>query len=95
MISLKNNNIRVRCIECKESQYITLALIGKEHEKRSIGTEFEYIHRGESNCSHCNEKLRILSTVYEYPEGHLNYVDNVDQGCIIMEDIDETSFIIT
>jgi hypothetical protein len=93
MIKFKNNDIRVRCIECKESQNITLLLISEEKEKRSIGTEYEYIYRGESNCTHCNEKLRILSTIFEYPIGQFNYVDNVEQGCLIMDKIEESSFI--
>lgn len=91
MLVLKNENVRVRCVECKESQYIKFEYIGKETERRTIDVERQYIYRGENNCTHCENKMRILAMLYEFPTGIINYIDTSDEGCLIMEDLTEDS----
>ena len=88
----KNNLIRVRCIECKEEKLIPVYLIGTEQEQRTIGIEYEHIFRGESNCLNCNERMRLLITLYEFPKNYFNYVDTSSEACLVMNDINEDSF---
>ena len=46
-------------------------------------------------CTHCGEQMRTLIIVYEYPKDFINYIDNSDEGCLIMEDVTEESLILT
>lgn len=83
------DKIRVRCLECQEEHFIEMKHISTEKEQRSISFEYEYIFRGELKCSHCGEEMRLLTTVFEYPKGIINYIDNCEESCISMEEINE------
>jgi len=89
MIEFKNK-IRVRCLECSEEHFIEMKLIGTEKQQRTISFEYEYIFRGELRCS-CDEEMKLLTTIYEYPKGILNYIDHGDESCITMDEITEDS----
>ena len=45
MIKLKNNLVRVRCLECKEEHFIEMKHIGTDKEQRSMSIEYEHIFR--------------------------------------------------
>lgn len=92
MIEFKNPLIRVRCLECKEQNFIEMKLIGTEKEQRSLGFEYEHIYRGELKCSHCSEEMRLLTTIFEYPKGFLNYQETNNKSCLVMDDITKDSF---
>ncbi len=92
MVEYKNNKIRVRCLECREEHFIEMEHIGTDKEQRSLGFEYEHTFRGELKCSHCMEKMRLLTIVYEYPKEIINYVDNSDESCLVMDDVNNDSF---
>lgn len=91
MIEFKSS-LRVRCLECKEEDFIDMKHIGTEKEERSLGVEYEHIFRGEHSCSHCGEDMKLLTTIYEFPKGYFNYHDTNNESCLIMEDITVDSF---
>ena len=53
-----NNKIRVRCLECKEEHFIEMKYIVTDKEQRSIGFEYEHIHKGKLKCS-CGEDMKL------------------------------------
>jgi hypothetical protein len=91
MIEFKNTLVRVRCLECKEEHFIEMKHIGTEKEKRSIGFEYEHIYRGELKCSHCGEEMKLLTTLFEFPKGFLNYHETNNESCFVMDDITDDS----
>lgn len=91
MINFKNNFIRVRCLECKEEHFIEMKHIGTDKEQRSIDFEYSHLFRGELKCSHCGENMKILTTVFEYPKGFLNYHETKNKCCLVMDDITDES----
>ncbi len=92
MIEFKDPLVKVRCIECKEQNFIEMKLIGTDKEQRSLGFEYEHIYGGENKCTHCQEEMRLITTLYEYPKGELNYIDTVNEACIITDKMDDDSF---
>ena len=95
MIELKNNKVRIRCLECKTEHFIEMKLIGSEKEQRSLGYEYEHIYRGDLKCSHCSDKMSLLCEIYEYPKGFLNYHHFSNKGCLEMDNLKEDIFNIT
>jgi hypothetical protein len=91
MVEFKNPLIRVRCLECKEEHFIDMKHIGNDKEQRSISFEYQYIYRGELKCSHCGEVMRLLTTIFEYPKGILNYHKTNNESCLVMDDITDDS----
>ncbi|MCK9446094.1 hypothetical protein M0Q50_04290 [bacterium] len=87
-----NNKIRVRCLECKEEHFIKMKHIVTDKEQRSIGFEYEHIHKGKLKCS-CGEDMKLLTTIFEYPKGIINYVDTSEKSCLIMDNILEKDII--
>jgi hypothetical protein len=79
--------IRVRCLECREEHFIEMKLIGTEKQQRSLGYEYEHIARGELKCSHCDNEMKLLISIYEYPKGFINYIDVSNESCLEMDDI--------
>ena len=94
MVNLKHNLVRVRCLECSTTHSILMQLIGSEKEQRSLSFEYEHIFRGELTCEHCNTAMRLLTTVYEYPKGIINYIEQTNQACLILDAITEESLTI-
>ncbi len=92
MIEFKDPNIKIRCTECKEENHIYMKYLGTEKEQRTIGFEYEHTYRGESECSNCDEKMRLLITLYEFPKGIFNYIDINKKSCLLMDDITEDKF---
>ena len=92
MVEFKNNKIRVRCLECKEEHFIEIEHIATEKMQRSISFEYEHIFKGKLQCVDCNEKMRLLITVFEYPKGFINYIGTSNKSCLVMDDIDEKCF---
>jgi hypothetical protein len=91
MIEFKNPLVRVRCLECREEHLIEIKHIGTDKEQRSIGFEYEHIYRGELKCSHCGEDMRLLTTIFEFPKGFLNYHETNNESCLVMDDITDDS----
>jgi hypothetical protein len=91
MVQFKNPLVRVRCLECKEQNFIELKYIGTHKQQRSIGNEYEHQFRGELKCSHCVEEMRLLTTIYEFPKGFINYHETNNKSCLVMDDITEDS----
>jgi hypothetical protein len=91
MVEFKNPLVRVRCLECKEENFIELKYIGTDKQQRSIGTEYEHQFRGELECSHCGEEMRLLTTIFEFPKGNLNYHETNNESCLVMDDITDDS----
>jgi hypothetical protein len=91
MIEFKNPSIRVRCLECKEEHFIEMRHIGTEKEQRTLSFEYEHIYRGELKCSHCGEDMRLLTTIFEYPKGILNYHETKNESCLVMDGINDDS----
>ncbi len=85
MIEFKNPLLRVRCLECKEEHHIDMKHIGTEKELRNIGFEYEYIFRGELKCSNCDGNMRLITTIYEFPKGELNYHQTDSEGCSLQD----------
>jgi hypothetical protein len=83
--------IKIRCIECKETNYIHMNHVATEMLKRSLGFEYEHIFRGQLKCSHCNENIRLLTTIFEYPKGFLNYCDSDSKSCSVISDKNDIS----
>lgn len=92
MIEFKNTLVRVRCLECKEENFIQMGYIGTEKEQRFIYFEYEHIYRGELKCSHCDEEMKLLTTIFEYPKGFLTYHETDTESCLVMDDITNNSF---
>ena len=88
MIEFKNSKIRVRCLECQKEQFIDIKLIGTEKQQRTISFEYEYTFEGELTCS-CNESIKLLIYVYEYPKGIINYINIKNESCLVMDEINE------
>ena len=87
MIEFKNALVRIRCMECKEEHFIEMKHIGTDKEQRNMGFEYEHIFRGELKCSNCGEDMRIISTIYEYPKGIINYIETNNESCLEMDEI--------
>lgn len=92
MVEFKNDIIKVRCLECRESQSIKVNHVGTEKEQRTMGFEYEHEFTGEINCDKCGENLKLLITVYEYPKGIVNYIDIADENCVVTDEINNESF---
>ncbi len=92
MIEFKNPLVRVRCLECKEEHFIEMKHEGTEKKQRSISFEYEYTYRGELKCSHCGEDMKLLTTIFEYPKGDLNYHETNNESCLVMDEICDDSF---
>jgi hypothetical protein len=88
MIKINKDKIRVRCLECKEEHFIPLNHISTDKEQRSLGYEYEHTYQGDLNCSNCTDDIKISLLIYEYPKGWINYVDTVNEGCLVMGDIE-------
>lgn len=78
--------IRVRCLECKAEHYIEMKHIGTEKKQRSLGFEYEHIFKGKLKCSDCGEKMKLLTTIFEYPKGFSNYHETINKSCVVMDD---------
>jgi hypothetical protein len=89
MIIFKNP-IRVRCLKCREEHFIEMEYIGTDKQQRSTSFEYEHIYRGELKCSHCGEKMKLLTTIFEYPEGFLNYHETDNKSCLVIDDVIDT-----
>lgn len=89
MINFKNNLIKVRCLECKKEHLIEMKCIGTYKDQRSIGFEYEYTYSGELKCSYCCENMKLLTTIFEYPKGILNYYETNTESCLVMNEITE------
>jgi hypothetical protein len=85
MLEFKNIS-RVRCLECKDENFINLIKVGVEKLMRTKGFEYEHIFRGESNCGNCGDNMKILYSLYEYPKDIQNYLDIKEEGCLSMDD---------
>lgn len=85
MIKLNTNKIRVRCLECREEHFIEIKLKGTEKEQRSFGYEYEYTYKGKMKCSKCGEKMKLETIIFEYPKNYVNYIDEGNEGCCIMD----------
>jgi hypothetical protein len=91
MIEFKNPLVRVRCLECKELHFIQMKYIDTDKFQRSIGFEYEHIFRGELKCSHCEEKMQLITIIYEFPKGVLNYHETSSKSCLWLDEITEDS----
>lgn len=91
MVEFKNPLVRVRCLECREEHFIEMKHIGTDKEQRSFSFEYEHIYRGELKCFHCGEDMRLLTTIFEYPKGFLNYHETNNESCLLMDDITDDS----
>lgn len=92
MIELKNNKIRVRCLECKDEHFIEMKLINTDKVQRSVSFEYEYTYYGELACT-CGENMKIEIIIWEYPKGILNYHDISNESCLSMDELTEDYFI--
>jgi hypothetical protein len=92
MIEFKNPLIRVRCLECKEEHFIEMKYVCTHKEQRSLGFEYEHTYGGELKCSHCYQEMKLLTTIFEYPKGFLNYHETNNESCLVMDDIINDSF---
>lgn len=92
MIKFINNILRVRCLDCKEEHFIEMKHIGTDKVQRSISFEYEHIYRGEIKCSQCGEDMKLLTTIFEYPNGILNYHETNNESCLVMDDITDDTF---
>lgn len=91
MVEFNNPSIRVRCLECKNEHFIKINHKGTEKEQRNISFEYEHIFYGELTCFHCDEKMKLLITIFEYPKGIVNYIDIGNESCLEMERITKDS----
>ena len=91
MIEFKNPSLRVICLECREEHFIEMKHIRTDKEQRSIGFEYEHTYRGELKCSHCGEDMGLLTTIFEFPKGILNYHETNNESCLVMDDITDDS----
>jgi len=85
MIELNTNKVRVRCLECREEHFIEIELKGTEKEQRSMGYEYEHTYKGKMRCTNCGEKMKLEIIIFEYPKDWVNYVDESNKGCLIMD----------
>lgn len=88
MIQIKNNLVRVRCLECNEEHFIEMKHVGTDKVQRTIGYEYEHVYSGELKCSHCSDDMKLLTTIWEFPKGILNHHETKSESCLIMDDID-------
>ena len=92
MIELKNNKIRVRCLECKDEHFIEMRLINTDKVQRSVGFEYEYTYYGELACT-CGENMKFEIIIWEYPKGIINYYESSNEKCLLMDKLTEDFFI--
>jgi hypothetical protein len=92
MLKYKNPLLKVRCLECKEEQHIKMEHLTTDKVQRTIGFEYEHVFRGETTCSHCEEKLKVLSTIFEFPKDTYNYHDINSEACLVIDTFNEDSF---
>ncbi len=91
MVEFKNDKIRVRCLECMEYSIIQMKYTGTEKQQRSLSFEYEHTFRGGLKCSHCGQEIGLLTFIYEYPKGAINYIDNYNNSCLVIDNIDENN----
>lgn len=94
MIKFKDSRIRVGCLECGDVLYINMLYNSTGKAQRNMGYEYEYTYIGDSKCGKCGETMRLLTTIFEYPKTILNYHETNNEGCVILDDIINDSFII-
>ena len=87
MIKLKNNKIKVKCLECKKYHEIEIKHISTEKEQRNISYEYEHIYDGYIKCDKCGDKIGIILEIYEYPKTFVNSIYPTNKGCTIVSDI--------
>lgn len=87
MIELNTNKVRVRCLECKEEHFIDIEFKCTHKEQRSLGYEYEHSYIGNLKCSKCNEEMILEIIIFEYPKDWVNFIDENNYGCLIMDDI--------
>lgn len=92
MLKFIDEKLRVRCTECKELNIIQIGYVDTDKEQRNIGVEYEHLYRGKTKCNECETKLRITASLYEFPEGMLNYYETNTKNCYLINDITEASF---
>lgn len=92
MIKFKIPKLRVRCLECREEHFIEMKHIGTDKEQRSLGFEYEHTYRGELKCSHCGEDMKLLTIIFEYSKGFLNYYETSEESCLTMDELTDNSF---
>jgi len=85
MIRIKNSEIKVKCMGCKETHYIKTKLRSTEREQRNIDYEYFHQYHGEKCCK-CGEKLLVEVDVYEYPQGFLGYNEDRGENCVILSE---------
>jgi len=90
MIKFKNNQVRVRCLECRNEHFINMEFIKTDKQQRSISFEYEHTFKGKLKCSNCGEKMKLKIMIYEYPKGILNYIDIGNKSCLEMDTFDES-----
>ena len=86
MVELIDDNIRVRCMECKTEHFLKLELKSTIKEARTMGYEYQHeFYNDPINCNKCNEEFKLNFLVYEYPKGFTTYIDIGNEGCLEME----------
>lgn len=91
MIKFKQSLVRVKCLECRTEHHIDMKYINTEKDQRSIGFEYEHTYKGNLQCSNCEQKMSILTLIYEYPKGVINHIESKNEACLVMDNIVEDS----
>jgi hypothetical protein len=85
-----NNPIRVRCFDCLSENFIEMHHVDTIMEGRTLGVEYEHTYEGAQDCSACGlNGMKLLSMIYEYPKGHLSYIDTSEEFCLLMDNMIE------
>lgn len=82
----------IECSNCNEIIEIDTDLEAVSSDERSMGYEIEYEGIIEDSCPNCGNPLYIKISVWEYPEGVLNYNETTIDGANILEEPHFTPF---
>ena len=97
MITIKKHP-QIECSECGCVIDIALDIEAVDSDEREMGSEVTYEGEYEEKCPSCGNDISGRFTVWEYPEGSINDVENIVDGAEVLwppeyaceyEDLDE------
>ena len=77
----------IKCLDCGAEYRIDIDSLDEETlaYERNMGDEIEHDFYGECQCEDCGNVMRFTIKAFEYPVGALNYCDEENDGCKILE----------
>ena len=80
-----NDGLQVKCKKCGATFEMEIEMECTSTDDRNMGTEYGYEGVFDGECPKCGAEVLAHLEVYEYPEGILNYANEITDGVDILQ----------